>query len=420
VQVTLGAIPGPPLDEQLVEVVERKGTGHPDSICDALAEEFSLGLSRFYRERFGAILHHNVDKVLLRGGRSRPAFGGGAVLEPIELYLAGRATVEWRGVRVPVGEIAELGSRRWLAAHLRGLDAQQHVRLHPLVHPGASELVELYLRAARGELPRANDTSCGTGWAPLSELESVVMHVERTLNSPRVKATHPELGEDVKVMGVRQGERIELTVACAFVDRFVADRDDYLAKKRRVEALAAEAAGARTGRDLGVTLNAADDPARGSLYLTVTGTSAEAGDDGEAGRGNRVNGLIAPARPMTLESAAGKNPVSHVGKLYNLAAGLLAEELVAQLPEVSDAQCVLVSRIGAPIDEPQIVDVRVRCADGLPPAERAARIEELVRARLARLGDLAQDLLDGTLALDRWPLRVRARSGMLADPGGMP
>ena len=30
-----------------IELVERKGLGHPDSICDALAEELSRSLSRY-------------------------------------------------------------------------------------------------------------------------------------------------------------------------------------------------------------------------------------------------------------------------------------------------------------------------------------------------------------------------------------
>lgn len=75
-----------------VEIVERKGLGHPDTICDALAEAFSRNLCREYLARFGSILHHNVDKALLCGGRSAPAFEGGAILSPIDIYLAGRAT----------------------------------------------------------------------------------------------------------------------------------------------------------------------------------------------------------------------------------------------------------------------------------------------------------------------------------------
>ena len=192
---TIEALSGAPADDQPIEVVERKGLGHPDTICDALAEALSLGLSRFYREHFGAVLHHNVDKALLWGGRSRPAYGGGEVLAPMEIFLAGRATVEWRDVRVPIEELAVEGSRAWIDAHLPHLDARKHVRIHCLVRPGSADLLNLYLRAREGEAPPANDTSCGVGWAPLSRLEAVVSQVERTLNAPPRRRPIPRSGK---------------------------------------------------------------------------------------------------------------------------------------------------------------------------------------------------------------------------------
>jgi S-adenosylmethionine synthetase len=252
----------------------------------------------------------------------------------------------------------------------------------------------------------ANDTSCGVGYAPLSDLERVVQRVERELNSPAAKRAHPEIGEDVKVMGVRRGERIALTLACAFVGLHCADVDDYLAKKRGVAALAADAARGETALAVEVEVNTADDPGRGSLYLTVTGTSAEAGDDGEAGRGNRVNGLITPCRPMTLESAAGKNPVTHVGKLYNLAAGLVAQSLVEELPGVAEAECRLVSQIGRAVRDPQLADVRLRCASGVRAEALAPRASEILRGHLERIDRYARELIEGSLALDRWPLHA--------------
>jgi S-adenosylmethionine synthetase len=206
-------------------------------------------------------------------------------------------------------------------------------------------------------------------------------------------------------MGVRRGERIRLTVACAFVGRHLADLADYLARKRAVAELAGEAARREIGRSVEVEVNTGDDPGHGSVYLTVTGTSAEAGDDGQAGRGNRVNGLITPYRPMTLESVAGKNPVTHVGKLYNLAAGLVAASLVDELPGVVDAECRLVSQIGRPVDDPQLVDVRLRCAPGSRPAALEPRAAEIVRRHLAAIRSYPRDLIEGSLVLDGWPLR---------------
>ena len=243
------------------------------------------------------------------------------------------------------------------------------------------------------------------GYAPLSDLERVVQRVERDLNAAEAKRVHPEIGEDVKVMGVRRGDRIALTVACALVGRHCADLEEYLAQKRKVAELASQSARRETAKAVSVEVNSGDLPERGHIYLTVTGTSAEAGDDGEAGRGNRVNGLITPCRPMTLESVAGKNPVTHVGKLYNLAAGLLAASLVEELPGVSEVECRLVSRIGRPVRDPQLVDVRLRCAGGVRAAALAPAVREVVGAHLDRIDGYAAELIAGSLALDRWPLR---------------
>ena len=391
-------------DARPVEIVERKGLGHPDTISDALAEAFSVALSRFYLAHFGVILHHNVDKVLLWGGAAQPMFGGGRIEAPIEIFLAGRAVQVWQGVQVPVEELAQQSCGAWLREHMRFVDMED-IRLHCLVRAGSMDLEELFLRQQKGTPPLANDTSCGVGFAPFSELEQVVYSVEHALNSDDFKATHPETGEDIKVMGVRDGESIRLTIGCAFVDRTISDMEDYLVGKSRLEAAALAEARRHTGRSLQVEVNTADDPDRDSIFLTVTGTSAEAGDDGEAGRGNRTNGLITPGRPMTMESVAGKNPVTHVGKLYNVAAGLIAEEIVASIPEVEGVECALVSQIGKPVDQPQIVEIRLLGADALADPAVNARIEALVREQLDGIPKLWRDFVEGRLQVDAWPLR---------------
>ena len=171
--IEIGLLAAPAAADAAFEVVERKGLGHPDTICDALAEAVSLRLSRYYLERFGLILHHNVDKVLLRGGTARATFGGGAVIEPIEIFLAGRATQHYRGVVVPVDDLAIDAAKEWLRRNCHALDVDRHVRLHPLFHPGSADLVDLYVRQQKNGVWLANDTSCGVGFAPLSMLETL-------------------------------------------------------------------------------------------------------------------------------------------------------------------------------------------------------------------------------------------------------
>lgn len=382
-----------------MEIVERKGLGHPDTLCDGLAENLSATLSRFYLERFGAILHHNVDKGLLFGGAARPAFGGGTVLEPVEIYLCGRATTEFRGVAVPVHELAIEASRAWLRSHIRHLDAEQHVRILPRIRPTSPGLAALFLRQQEAGAPLANDTSCGVGFAPLDELESVVLAVERKLNAPEAKQAHPEMGEDIKVMGVRRDGRIDLTVACALVGRHIADLADYREKKAQVARLAAGAAQALTRLPVEVQVNTADGDTADSIYLTVTGLSAESGDDGQVGRGNRANGLITPYRPMSLEAVAGKNPVSHVGKLYNIIARRAASAIVEEVAGVEEAYCFLVSRIGRPVHEPQLFDVKVRLSDPRAFDTLCARITEVALVQLDRVDAVWRDAVADALAV---------------------
>src|SRR4030065_974903 len=109
-----------------------------------------------------------------------------------------------------------------------------------------------------------------------------------------------------------------------------------------------------TALEVAITINAADNYEKNIYYLTVTGTSAECGDDGQVGRGNRANGLITPYRPMTLEATAGKNPITHTGELYTLGAKEISRE-ITNVPDISGADCYLVSQIGKPITETQTV-----------------------------------------------------------------
>lgn len=371
-----------------VEVVERKGRGHPDTITDALAEAFSAALSRFYLEHFGAILHHNVDKALLFAGRSSPRFGGGEVLDPLEIHLCGRATTEVGGVRVPVEDLARATVDAWFRDNLRFVDPARHVRVRCLVRGGHAELTDL----AGEAVARAGDTSFGVGHAPYTTLEALVLGVERDLTRPDTLRALPFIGEDVKVMGVRVGERVELTVAAPLVDRFVRDAADYAAKKERIRARVADRARGP------VAVDAADDEAKGRFYLTVTGTSAEAGDDGQVGRGNRANGLITPGRPMTLEATAGKNPHNHAGKLYAAAAQRLAERVVAELDAVRAVDVLLVSRIGQRLDEPWLTQLRV-ATDGRPVEELRPALDAVVRAELAALPALTRAIVRGEVML---------------------
>lgn len=376
-----------------VEIVERKGLGHPDSICDMLSEEFSVGLSQYYLKEFGLILHHNVDKVLLSAGQSHATFGSGKIIKPIDIYLSGRATSQVKEHSIPVADIAQQSVLNWFQNNLHAFDINQSLRLHTITHPGSTELVSLFMRHKEIGRCLANDTSCGVGFAPESDLESLVLAVEKKLNEKIFKQRNPEVGEDIKVMGVRVHDNITLTIACAFICRYLNSIDAYINARDFISDTALQISKSITSRNIQISVNTGDDLEKQNVYLTVSGTSAEAGDDGETGRGNRMNGLITPMRPMCLEAVAGKNPITHVGKLYTVASNKIAHAIVDEVEGVTSAECYLVSQIGKPIDEPNCTHIRVRYRENKIPDDIAKKMQEISYREIAKIPELWKGLL---------------------------
>jgi len=398
-QIIFEALNHLPVDQQRVELVERKGRGHPDSICDAVMEEISLALCREYQSAFGRVLHYNADKCLLVAGKAEPRLGGGKVIEPMRLIFGDRATAECGGKRIEIGAIAEAAARTWLRGNLRHVDPERHMIFQNELKEGSPELTDVFERRIMG----ANDTSAAVGYAPLSETERVILACERYLNSAEFKQRFPEAGEDVKVMGYRRDRELSLTIALAFVDRFVPSPASYFARKQEIAAdVKSRLASELNAIDsIDVAINTLDDSARGEdgMYLTVLGTSAEGGDGGQVGRGNKVNGVISLNRPIGAEAAAGKNPVSHVGKIYTLLTQRLAAEIHATVPGVREVYLWMGSQIGAPIDQPAIVSAQLVLARDCDPAEAQPATEAVIQRGLATMSDFTARLIRG-----EWPV----------------
>ena len=311
-----------------IEIVERKGIGHPDSISDGLGQKVSEALCNMYMDELGGILHHNTDEVQITAGESNPQFGGGQVLKPIDILLTGRGVSEYEGVKFPLDVVAIEAAKDFLDDTIINLDVNLDAVVECKIGHGSGDLVDVFKRDGA---PSSNDTSFGVGYAPLSETESLVLATEELLNSKAFKAKHPAVGEDIKVMGLREEDHITLTIACAMVSKYVDDKDAYISIREELKDIVADLAPKYTDREVKVFVNTADnddsDDASG-FYLTVTGTSAEMGDDGSVGRGNRANGLITPCRPMSMEATSGKNPINHVGKIYNILCTQMAKDIV--------------------------------------------------------------------------------------------
>lgn len=347
------------IEKQAIEIVERKGLGHPDYLADSIAEKFSVNLSKYYIEHFGRILHHNVDKLEVIGGETQSAFNGGKIIKPITILFSGRATGVVNNEKVPLKELAEKSAKDWIKQNIRFLDPEQ-LRYLFETDNGSINLTDAFKRNGK---PGSNDTSFAVGYFPYSVLESLVLKTENYLNSTEFKSKFQFSGEDIKIMGVRLKNKIKITIAMAMVDRFISSEEDYFKKKNEVTEAALSYIKQlnerleneniiNQKRKIELAVNGMDKKGRGinGCYLTVTGLSAESGDDGAVGRGNRVNGLITPNRTMTLEAAAGKNPVNHIGKIYSIFSFDIAKKIYDRFGLKS--QIKMVGRIGNDLSKP--------------------------------------------------------------------
>ena len=388
------------VEDQALEIVERKGLGHPDTICDSVMNRISIELSKEYIKRFGVVLHHNVDKSLLAAGVAVPGYKGGRVVEPMRFIFGDRATFKAGDEEIPVNDIAERSAKQWLRENLRFLDPERHVTFQSQIKPGSMALSDIFAR--KGEYLGANDTSAAVGYAPFTRTENIIKDLERHLNSREFKKRFPESGEDIKLMGLRKRNTLNITVAMAFVDRFVESEADYFRKREEIhEAIRVYMKGSSSFDDITVDLNALDAKDRGidGLYLTVTGTSAEAGDSGQVGRGNNVVGVIPLNRPMSSEAAAGKNPVSHVGKIYNALCYRIADRIIADVPGIRETYVWLLSQIGRPINKPSAVSAQVIPADGVDMAAATQQIDEIIGYEFEHLAEFCDGLAKGLIVL---------------------
>ena len=358
----LNEVPAP---MRKVEIVERKGIGHPDSVSDALAEEVSKALCRMYKKEFGHVLHHNTDETQIAAGSASPKFGGGHIIDPVYILLVGRATThvgEGKNLKdLPCKPVALEAAHKYLRKTFPNLDVDSEVILDAKLGMGSDDLTGVY--KASGHL--ANDTSFGVGYAPYSITDKLVLKTEEYVNGA-MKKKLPETGQDVKVMASRVDNTVTMTIACAMVDKRIPDAKHYQSAIEEMYDLVTDNALKIIGKEdvkFKLDINTGDDYKRGVYYLTCTGLSQEMGDDGSVGRGNRCNGLITPYRPMSMEATSGKNPITHIGKIYNVMSRLIAEDVAKKVTNEAEIRVRLLSQIGKPVSQPLNASVQIVLPD---------------------------------------------------------
>jgi len=383
-----------------VELVERKGVGHPDTLCDAIAERASRYYSSHCLEVFGRLAHHWFDKVMLIGGEAQLGFGRGELVAPYRVIFAGKAVLHVRRQSIPCYELLHRATAEVLCETLHGFDPTRHLLVDLQVRDGRGpgQICSRYRPRTAQDLPAAraeavsNDCNLCAAFAPFTELEQMVFDSERFLNGEAFKLANPDTGSDIKIIGTRRSASLRLLVNLPFIANLVPDRLTYRRREREVagelESFLKEAFATVPE----IVVNPEDS--RGRTYLTATGSVADTGDVGCVGRGNRINGLITPMRPMSIEAASGKNPIDHSGKLYNV----LAQRIATELAETTGlpATVFISTSKGRPLDDPDEVIVELESGQAVPdPADLVSRI----RRQVGRVADLSDEMIGDGLVL---------------------
>ncbi len=387
---------GIPTYKKRFEIVERKGIGHPDTICDLIMDQISVELSKLYLKETGSIQHHNMDKSMLIAGQTENKFGGGKVTKPMKFVMGDRATFEVNEKKLQIEDLAVTTAKSWFKNNLRHVK-DEHIQFQLEIGTSSQELRSIF--KTPGSFV-SNDTSALIGYAPFTKTESAVLETELYINSKKFKTEFPESGEDVKVMGFRKNNDLELTIAMAFIDTYVNSEYHYKKKKNEMKQSIDEFHKGGDFDKVNISINNLDSKNKGSegLYLTVLGTSADNADSGQVGRGNMANRVISPCRPAGAEATAGKNPVSHIGKIYNAMSFQLAKQIHNDIPDL-EVLVWIYNVIGKPVNEPRVIIVQPISENKLDISKFKGQVNEIIEKNLNKMNEFCMDLALGKIEI---------------------
>jgi S-adenosylmethionine synthetase len=396
------------LAESEFEIVERKGRGHPDTLSDRLAELLSRTYSKYTRDKYGAILRHQFDKLLLMGGKCDVRFGGGNFRSPIRLLINGRTTPKIGNETVEFRDLLINTASIFLEKELRNFDFLTDCRvmwettsnstrgmidnkyrgnsaIHHRFHPRSlKDLPE-------SNKPISNDTAVGCAWAPYTPLERLILEIEKTLTSDETWSKYPWMGSDCKIMACRTKSEVNLTVSIPQLSTHVNSVSEYKGNYNTTLFIIQNIIDGYQFKNVQITLNPGDNTDKEMLYLRFTGSCIESGDEGQVSRGNRLGGVISSRRPFSVEGLCGKNPSYHAGKIYSVAALDIANKIFEQ--QNVPCEVFIISQIDRPLDDPWFVVIN---ATEIIDIEKA---EEIVKEILSGLRDVTDNLLENKYLL---------------------
>lgn len=333
-----------------LEIVERKGLGHPDTLADALADEVSRQYSQYCLSQFGVVPHHNVDKLYIGAGLFERDFGSSSMVRPVRVQINGRMSNTMNGEEIPLVEIQTTAVRCYLGSVLPHLDCGSDLEI---VCNSTQHTMKPYWFSPRnlGDIPeasgslRANDTSvCVSHW-PRTPCERIAFELEQSLwvvsTGEVLIPRFAGVGQDVKVMVVRQDRNLDVTACIPVIASQTPSQKHYEERIGEIEDMLDRQVGNILSGTLFTHVTKVNPipGGRHGVYLSAVGSCIDCGEEGVVGRGNTNQGVISVFRPHTMEAPAGKNPVYHTGRVI----GVLVSRLARSVFEEMGVRCTVVA-----------------------------------------------------------------------------
>lgn len=326
-----------------IEIVERKGVGHPDTLADALAEEISRVYSRYCLEHFGAVLHHNIDKLYVGAGWNTNDFGSVKRIKPIKVIINGRISNTCNGEEIDIDMIIKNTVREYIGCVLPHINVEEDIDI--IVNSTQHTRVPHWFSPRNlNDVPDskevfANDTSVVISYYPYTICERLAIEIERFFWRPNEKKypipQYKEIGQDIKVMVSRIDKKIDVIVCMPVISTEINSREEYYETVDKYEIQLKNLAKKickNTEYEVNVSVNAKyDNDKRGTLYMLALGTSAECGEEGLVGRGNSSLGIISTFRPNSMEAPSGKNPRYHTGRVLSFLSNRLSKAIYNEM-----------------------------------------------------------------------------------------
>lgn len=405
------------INNQKFEVVETKGKGHPDNICDTLAEKISANYSKYCLEHYDVILRHMIDKLSILGGGSKVQFGGGNMKNPIRILVNGRFTDKYKNEKIDYMSIVSKTIKDYFKKLFPLLDINNYLVIIDNTHhnegPGViyndddstkNERIKFFEAIDDTDAKkhnnhnRCNDTSTTVSYYPMSKLEQTVLNIEQMLNAEKYKEIHPWVGSDIKVMGIRKDNKVEITSCVPLISKYVKNLDDYKSKLNNIKNdIEKEIKKIFKNNDITIYLNTRDNYDNNDLYMTLIGSAIESGDEGAVGRGNRSRGVIPFNRNFSMEAPCGKNPVYHTGKLFTAIGDFISKKIYEKYNVENVVYCT--SKMGDKIEEPW--NISVELSKNLSE-EHIKDIEQMINEIIRNHKKITNEIINGNIKLNSY------------------